>query len=235
MIGKFEVYSLITAAGIGSRMKLDTNKQFLQIGTKTVLERTLEKFVNSTYIDQVLVVAREENFAYIREEIFSGLKTDKVLRLVQGGSSREESTFCGLKAIENRDSLVICHDAARPFVKTELIDQMIEEVVEKEALITAVAEVDTVKVVKDGRVRETLDRSLLYRVQTPQAFKYKLLRSAYDRHLGSPGLTDDASYVEKNGQKVFVLEGSYDNIKITNYEDLRLARIIAEEEDNANR
>ena len=233
MIDKLEVYGIITAAGFGTRMKTDVSKQFLQIGKMTVLERTLRKFIGSKYIDEIIIVAREENFTFIKEEILAKYKSDKI-SLVKGGSSREESTLCGINSISNPNSIVITHDSARPFIKTDFIDKMIEEVRIKGAVISCVAEVDTIKEVIDNEVISTRDRTRLHRVQTPQGFTYGLIKQAMDKFKGVDGLTDDSSFVEKNGGRVFVLQGSYDNIKITNNEDLKLANILAKEEDDEN-
>lgn len=234
MIENIRVNAIITAAGSGSRMNLNRSKQFLEIGGITVLERTVRKFTRSKYVDSIYIVAKLEDFDFIEKEILSEVKTDKSISLIEGGSSREESTFCGLNAIKDPDSFVICHDSARPFVKASLIDKVIEEVLVHEAVITAVKEIDSVKRITNNFVDKSLDRSHIYRIQTPQAFTYTLLVESYRKHYNTKGLTDDSSYVEKNGHSIYVVEGSYENIKITTQNDLLYAKALAKEEEYEN-
>lgn len=234
MINNISVNAIITAAGSGSRMNIDKSKQFLQIGDMTVLERTIRKFICSKYIDDIYIVAKLEDFDFIKNEILKDIKNKKSIKLIKGGSSREESTFCGISAIKDKNSLVVCHDSARPFVRTNLIDRVIEETLIHDAVITAVKEIDSVKKIKNGFVSQTLDRSEIFRIQTPQAFRYDLLEESYRKYYNTNGLTDDSSYVEKNGHNIYVVEGSYENIKITTKNDLLFAKALAKEEDNEN-
>lgn len=235
MINNKEVNAIITAAGTGTRMKSSVSKQFMMLGKMTVLERTLSKFLKSQYVDRIYIVAKKENFDLIKGLI--NIDTSKKdLYLVEGGSSREESTYKGICAIESgQNSILLTHDAARPFVTTRAIDEIISQALKSPALIYGVAEIDTVKLVSQARVQKTLDRSQVYRVQTPQCFEYSLLKRAYETSLNDKTMTDDSSYVEKLGQDVKILLGSYDNIKITTKEDLKLATLLAEEEDFENR
>lgn len=234
MIENINVNAIITAAGSGSRMNLNKSKQFLKIGEMTVLERTVNKFISSKYIDNIYIIAKAEDFDFIEKEILKNIKNKKSIKLIEGGSSREESTFCGIKAINDKNSLVVCHDSARPFVSTSLIDEVIEKALIYGAVITAVKEIDSVKKISDGFVKETLDRSEIFRIQTPQAFRYALLEESYRKHYNTKGLTDDSSYIEKNGQSIYVVEGAYENIKITTKNDLIFAKALAKEEDNEN-
>lgn len=235
MIKNKEVNAIITAAGTGTRMKSNTNKQFMMVGKMTVLERTISKFLKSQYVDNIYIVAKKGNFDLIRDLINID-KNKKNLYLVEGGSSREESTYKGISAIKSgQTSILLTHDAARPFVTTRAIDEIISQALRSPALIYGVPEVDTVKIVSQARVERTLDRSQVYRIQTPQCFDYSLIKKAYESALNDKTMTDDSSYVEKLGQDVKILLGSYDNIKITTKEDLRLATILAEEEDFEDR
>lgn len=232
MIKDKKVYALVTAAGKGSRMGLKTNKQFLKIGKMTVLERTLKKVLSSSYIDKVLLILPKNKMAYA-SSLIGGKDKDR-LELIPGGASREESTYCGLKRLKGKKGLVLCHDGARPFVSTELIDQAIEKAYSQPGLITAVKEIDTVKRVKNGRVVRDLDRSELVRVQTPQVFDIEKIIEAYERAPLGEKFTDDSSYLTAMGENVLVLFGSYDNIKITTQEDLKVAELLAREEDSEN-
>ncbi len=230
------VNAIITAAGSGSRMGIGITKQFLKVGDMTILERTIRKIINSKYIDRIALVIRKDEEKDICELIKS-IDSKKTITLTFGGDSREESTFNGIKALDKNTDIVLMHDGARPFVKTELIDRMIETTDNHQAIICAVPAKDTIKVIThDMKVRSTPERSRLYMVQTPQIFDYKLILKAYESvNYASPKITDDASLVEAIGEEVYVHSGDYNNIKITTDEDLKLANILAQEEDNEDR
>ena len=227
-----KTYVIITAAGRGKRMGLDTPKQFLKLGEKTVLERTLEKFLSFDQIEKIILVCQREDFPMVKNLMKGFL--DRI-EIVEGGSSREESTLRGLEAIKDVDSFVITHDSARPFVKKEMIERILGEVEVGKSYIYAIGETDSVKIVEDDIVESNLDRSKVFRIQTPQGFYTKDLKEALEAHMGKAGLTDDSSYTEAQGIKTRVLRGSIDNIKITNKRDLIIARALAEEEDNEDR
>ena len=148
------------------------------------------------------------------EHIFKG----ENIKLIEGGKTRQESVFNALRAADNPD-FVLIHDGARPLVEKEDIKKVIEKTIEKGAAILAVKTVDTVKKVdEDGEIVETIDRSNLYNVQTPQGFRYDLILEAHKKYEGE-NFTDDAGMVEKTGGAVFVVEGNYNNFKITTPED----------------
>lgn len=227
-----KTYVIITAAGRGRRMGLATPKQFLKLGKMTVLERTLGKFLSFDQIEKIILVCQGEDFPIVKDLVKDSLSR---IELVEGGSSREESTLRGLEAIENEDSFVITHDSARPFVKKEMVEAILEKLEEGRGYIYAIEETDSVKLVEGGKVKSNLDRSKIFRIQTPQGFYTKDLKEALETHLGKEGLTDDSSYTEAQGIETRVLKGSIDNFKITNERDLILARALAEEEDNEDR
>ena len=151
----------------------------------------------------------------------------KISAIVPGGKERQESVFLGLQAIENKDEIVLVHDGARPFVKERYIHNLVERAANDGAAVLAVPVKDTIKRVKEGLVDETIDREELWSIQTPQAFQLELLKDAHQRAIQDRVLgTDDASLLERQGQKVVIIEGDYDNIKITTKEDLIFAEVI---------
>src|SRR5690606_5947261 len=154
------------------------------------------------------------------EDLVRSYKFMKVKAIVKGGRERQESVYEGLKRIKE-ECIVLVHDGARPFVRIEHIQKLVQVTSEKSAAILAVPVKDTIKRAKDGIVQETFDRSELWSIQTPQAFKLSLLKEAYEKAEmdGFTG-TDDASLVERIGHHVEIVEGDYNNIKITTKEDL---------------
>lgn len=205
-----KVSVVLASAGSGTRMGLDVPKQFLKLGQKTILEKSYEKMKCSSLVDEVLVVTNER---YIEE-------TKKLLpgaKVVVGGRERQDSIFEGIKALKmDDDDLVLVHDAARPFVTKEVIEKVIEAAYEFEAAIPGVRPKDTIRT-ND----KTLDRNELSIVQTPQGFSFGCLKKAYEKAYAEKYYgTDDAGLVERLGIKVKIVEGNYDNIKITTKEDM---------------
>ena len=155
-------------------------------------------------------------------------------RLVPGGAERQQSVFNGLKHVEA--DIVLVHDGARPFIQEELIHQLTEAASLHAGAIVAVPVKDTIKKVQDRSVVETVERSSLWAVQTPQAFRVSILYKAHqeaenDQFLG----TDDASLLERMGEQVVIIEGDYDNIKITTQEDLYFAEAILKKQANVKK
>lgn len=221
---------LITAAGSGSRMGHEKGKLFLKIGSKTVIERTLEVFDKIEKIQNILLVIREQDKEAM-EEITLALK--KPVKLVIGGSSREESTYNGLKVLEEDCDIVVCHDGARPFIRRETIEKCLEEIEKYEAVIVAVPVKDTIKCSDhNGMVDYTPNREFLYQVQTPQVFRKNIIKEAYEINKEENiKVTDDSSLVEKLGKKVKIVLGDYTNIKITTKEDLFVGEKILDMEE----
>lgn len=230
------VNAIITAAGSGTRMGTQITKQFIKVGKMTILERTIRKILNSKYIDNIILVIKKDEEKEING-LINGLNINNTITLTYGGNSREESTFNGIKSLDKNTDIVLMHDGARPFIRTELLDRMIEATDEHRAIICAVPAKDTIKIItNDMKVKSTPERSRLYMVQTPQIFDYKLILKAYESvDYNSSRITDDASLIEAIGEEVYVYHGDYNNIKITTNEDLVLANILAQEEDDENR
>lgn len=216
----FKVNAIIPAGGTSSRFG-KSNKLLEKIGEKEVIKYTVEAFEKSN-VDEIIICA---NISII-EDLQRILSDCKKVRIIEGGASRQESVFNGIKACEC--DYVLIHDAARPMITTDLINTAIDEVVFKNALTVATKTIDTIKEVVDGKIVKTIDRSKLYNTQTPQAFRYDLIREAHEK-LSGQNFTDDAGMLEALGQMVYILNGSYKNIKITTQNDIDIAKIYLAE------
>ncbi|MFJ7978478.1 2-C-methyl-D-erythritol 4-phosphate cytidylyltransferase [Peribacillus sp. NPDC096379] len=216
---------VIPAAGQGKRMKAGKNKLFIELIETPIIVYTLQVFDRDPACKRIILTINPEEAA-----IFTGLikkyEIKKTIKLVPGGKERQQSVFNGLKEIKE-DGLVLVHDGARPFIDHLLIKRLTEAAFTHGGAIVAVPVKDTIKKVKDSMVIETVERSSLWAVQTPQAFRVSILKKAHEdaekaNYLG----TDDASLLERMGQPVVIIEGNYDNIKITTQEDLYFAEAI---------
>lgn len=218
------ISGIITAAGMGTRMESDIPKLEMKIFGRSIIDYTLEKFYNLDVFDEIILVS-SKNLILEYKNRFSKLKN---LKVILGGGSREESTYLGLKALNEISEIVVCHDGARPFVTKELILSSIESTMINGSGVTGVKVKDTIKTVEKNVVISTPPRDKLYQIQTPQTFKTELILSAYEKFFGKIPTTDDAGYLEAMGQKVFIVEGDYKNIKITTPEDMLIAKVIME-------
>ena len=227
--GNLKVSVVIAAAGKGTRMGLEQNKQYVELLGKPLLARTIQVFEDSGLIDEIILVANMTEVEYCRENIADRYGFNKIRCIVAGGATRQQSVFNGLKHISTDCSIVLIHDGARPFIGNDTIMDCIGMASECGAAIAAVPVKDTVKRADaDGFVDETVDRSGLWSIQTPQAFRCQLVLEAHRRAAeeGFEG-TDDAVLVERMGLKVRLVASSYYNIKITTREDLAIAAAIA--------
>lgn len=212
---------VIVAAGSGSRMKRDINKQFIKLDGKEIIAYTIEKFYKSEDIDDIVIVIKENEEKYFIENIINKYGFDNI-KLAYGGKERQDSVYNGIKKLNRNCEIVLIHDGARPFVNEDIIKNSIEEAKENNAVVVGVPVKDTIKVVdSDGNIVDTPNRSLLWSVQTPQSFKYEIITKAYEYAYSNDYYgTDDAMLVEHIGYNVKMIQGSYDNIKITTEEDL---------------
>jgi len=218
---------IIPAAGFGERMGATIGKQFLLLAGKPVLVHTLERFQSCTMIDEIIVSTQRSSFSLIGE-ITAQYALTKVKTPVEGGERRQDSIAKALGTVDERSDIVVVHDAVRPFVHVKEIMQSIETAAYYGASIVAVRAKDTMKqAATDGRVEKTLNRSSLWSVQTPQTFKKQLLIEAYT-HAEKFNITatDDSFLVEQLGVSPIIVEGSYENIKITTPDDLLLAELL---------
>ena len=212
---------VIVAAGSGSRMKRDINKQFIKLDGKEIIAYTIEKFYKSEDIDDIVIVIKENEEKYFIENIINKYGFDNI-KIAYGGKERQDSVYNGIKKLNRNCEIVLIHDGARPFVNEDIIKNSIKEAKENNAVVVGVPVKDTIKVVdSDGNIVDTPNRSLLWSVQTPQSFKYEIITKAYEYAYSNDYYgTDDAMLVEHIGYNVKMIEGSYDNIKITTEEDL---------------
>ncbi len=223
--------AIIVAAGSGRRMGTATRKQFLLLHDKPVAALAIEKFQLCPHIDDIIVVTAKESISYVESEIVGRYGFSKVSRVIAGGKERQDSVYEGLKAAEGRSGIAAIHDAVRPFVTVGDISKIIEETKIHRACVMAVRAKDTIKVSDgEGFIKKTPDRSQLWLAQTPQAFDFDLICGAFQKAFeeGFRG-TDDASVAERYGIPVKLVEGSYDNIKLTTKEDLVLGEAIYRE------
>lgn len=207
-------------------MKTKDSKLLLKINGKTVLERSVNAFLNISDVDEIIVVAREKDIP-----AFSDILTDERVSFVVGGDTRQQSVMNALDVIDDCE-LIIIHDGARPLIKSIDIENTIRAAKENKAAAVGVFVKDTVKVVdKNGFVVSTPDRSTLFSVQTPQIFDFELYRKAA-QNAREKGLdfTDDCQLVESFNQKVKTVVGSYSNIKITTPDDIVLAENLLKNE-----
>lgn len=214
------VYVIIGAAGSGKRMGAPMPKQFLNIGGKTILEKTVDKFAALDIVSHMIVVTHAD-YTVFCENLLKDYQQDGRLHIVPGGKARQDSVYqavlylkkLGVKA----GDIVLIHDGVRPYVSRDLIRAVAFKAEETGAAIAAVPPKDTIRHIAEG----TLNRSELCLVQTPQGFRYDLLKEAFERAF-SEGFygTDDASLVERLGHEVAIVPGENTNIKITTPEDL---------------
>lgn len=217
---------IIPAAGQGKRMGAGHNKLLLELGEVPIFIHTLKVFEEDKECEGIILA-----ISPCDEEQFNSLIADycitKITSIVYGGKERQHSVYNGVRAAK-QEGIVLVHDGARPFINKELINTLVNAADQKGAAIVAVPVKDTIKKVKDNdEVAETIERSGLWAVQTPQAFRISLLLEAHkkaeeEQYIG----TDDASLVERMNRPVTIVEGSYDNIKLTTLEDLFFAEAI---------
>ena len=218
--------AIVLAAGQGKRMHSKVQKQFLEIGQKPIVYYSLHCFQESPRIQEIILVTSKEMIPYCEKEIVEKYGFGKVTRIVEGGKERYDSVYAGLKACKDTDCVWI-HDGARPFITVEMVERGYQAVVKTGACVLGMPSKDTVKLAdEEGYIKETPDRKIVWNVQTPQIFSYKLICTAYEsiQQKDMSNVTDDAMVVEQEtGTRILLVEGSYQNIKITTPEDLAVA------------
>ncbi|MFA5092862.1 MAG: 2-C-methyl-D-erythritol 4-phosphate cytidylyltransferase [Candidatus Omnitrophota bacterium] len=220
------VSAIVLAAGLGKRLKNKLTKPLVKIDRKPAIIYSLETLNRHPKIREIIVVVGAKNKEAI-SKVISKCSFKKIKSFVLGGRRRQDSVYCGLKAVSVKSDLVLIHDSARPFVDSKSISKVIQAAKKSQAAILGVPVKATIKQTKkNSLVDKTLDRSNLWEIQTPQVFKKELIFKAYQKFSKS-NVTDDASLVEKLGKKVQIVLGSYKNIKITTDDDLLLGQIIA--------
>lgn len=222
--------AIILAAGQGKRMKTKVQKQFLMLQGKPLLYYSLACFQKSDEIQEIVVVTGKESIDYCRSEIIEKYGFTKVKSIAEGGKERYDSVYAGLEACSADTDYVFIHDGARPFVTEDIIKRTKEVAVTYQACIAGMPSKDTVKIIDENNmVSATPERSRVWSVQTPQVFLYSLIKEAHDtaRSVSMQGITDDAMVVEQyKNTPVHIVEGAYENIKITTPEDILVAEKI---------
>lgn len=213
---KFKINAIIPAGGTSSRFG-NTNKLLEKVNDKEIIKYTVDAFEASN-IDEIIICANIS----IMDELKNIFADSQKVKIIEGGQTRQQSVFNGLKACEC--NYVLIHDGARPMITPDLINSAIDMVKDKKALTVATKTIDTIKEVADGKIIRTIDRSKLYNTQTPQAFEYNLIKSAHEK-LAGQNFTDDAGMLEELGIDVYILNGSYKNIKITTQNDIDIAKV----------
>lgn len=235
--------AIVLAAGQGKRMGADVAKQYLLLHGKPVLYYTLKNFEDSV-VDEIVLVTGKDQIEYCKKEIVEPYGFQKVTKIVAGGRQRYHSVALGLAAIAQNDTVisdkqddkknyVLIHDGARPFATPEIIQRGIDAVQTYGACVVGMPVKDTIKLADaEGFAADTPKRERVWQVQTPQIFELSFIKAAYDKLIAQEAellqqgivVTDDAMVLELFSEKrVKLIEGSYENIKITTPEDLKIA------------
>jgi 2-C-methyl-D-erythritol 4-phosphate cytidylyltransferase len=236
-----KVSVILPAAGLGIRMgraipeKAGTSrKQFMLLEGSPILLHTIRKFVSSDAVSEIVVALRADDIGWVRD-LLQAEKFSKPVRLVEGGDSRQQSVENALATLAPGTELVAVHDAVRPFIEHSVLENVFEEAAKTGAAIVGIVPVDTVKQVHLNKIRQTIPRERLVLAQTPQVFRFDLLKQAFAkaREDGFAG-TDESSLVERLDEvEVSVIAGSDRNIKITKPSDMDLAHLFLAEEMSA--
>ncbi len=223
------IAAVIPAAGQGQRMgNLPVpSKQLMSLDGVPALIRTIRVFNELPEIEAIVLVA-PENLCEQFRALVQDYRCEKVRWIVPGGKERQESVYLGLQALPPDCEVAVIHDGGRPLVSAEVVRACLEQARQSEAASAAVPVKDTIKVSRDGKVvDQTLDRSTLWQIQTPQAFSYSVIRGLHEQaQKDGIDVTDDAALAEAYGYTVSLTPGSYENIKLTTAEDLVLAEAI---------
>ncbi|MFZ5966821.1 MAG: 2-C-methyl-D-erythritol 4-phosphate cytidylyltransferase [Bacillota bacterium] len=209
-------------------MGSNVNKQYIKLLDKPVLVHTLQVFEKSNRIHEIVLVVQESERAYCQKEIVEAWKLKKVSQVVSGGRERQESVWKGVDAVSSDCDIVVVHDGARPFVTVRNIEDSIVTAELYGAVGVGVPVKDTIKMVDTNQmIKQTPDRKELWAIHTPQTFDRILLKKAHQKAAQEGFIgTDDTVLVERLGISVKMIEGSYENIKITTPEDLYFGEAI---------
>ncbi len=220
-----EKYAVIVAGGSGERMGSAMPKQFLQIQQKTILWYSVKAFLSS-YPDMHIILVLPEEYIQKGKDSVADLSPLYPIQLITGGKTRFASVKNGLQLV-NEPAVIFVHDAVRCMVSTQLIQKCFEQTLEKGSAVPAIAATDSIRMI-EGNTHRVADRNLIRIIQTPQTFKSTLLLPAFEMDYRD-AFTDEATVVEASGKNIELIEGEYENIKITRPTDLLIAeKIIAE-------
>lgn len=219
------ITAIVVAAGFGKRMESNDSKPFLSLAGKPLLVWTLEAVAKSL-VDNIIITAHPKEINRMID-LVNEYSIAKVSAIIRGGDARQDSVYAALKVLPENCKIVAIHDGARPLIKPEFVNKIIQELGKEDGIIPAIMPTDTIKKSSNNYVEKTLNRQELRAVQTPQVFKKEALLESYteaykDNFYG----TDDASLLEVAGFKVKISEGRYDNIKVTTPTDLLFAEAL---------
>ena len=218
---QYKVCAIIAAGGSSSRMGFD--KLMAELDGEKVIVRSVNAFEKCDIIDEIVIVSRKELLNELKS-IFTDPFYKKLKAVVVGGESRQQSVYNGASACSDDTDIICIHDGARPLVTEKIIEDSVEKAVKVGASTAAVKVKDTIKKGENSIITETVDRELLYQIQTPQTFLKQLYLKAYN--LAEKQYSDDCQLIEAIGEKVALSQGSYSNIKLTTEEDFAVASAL---------
>lgn len=215
---------IIAAAGNSTRYGTGKSKQFLILDNTPVLIKSIQAFEEIDDVKEIIVTARKQDFEVI-EDFIAQYGVRKVKHIVEGGDTRQNSIYAAVKKVDEKANLVSVHDGARPLIKRKVIESVIQKADEVDAAACAVPVKDTIKIIdSSGKIVTTPERDALRAVQTPQVFRLSLYKEAIEKAVSDgKQYTDDCQLVESMGYPVYLVDGDYENIKITTPDDLLVA------------
>lgn len=220
--------AIILLAGMSTRFNSSINKQFFEINEKPLFSYCLDSFESFNEINEIILVVRKEDINKIKETVRK-YNYSKIRKIVEGGKTRQESSKNGLNYVDKSTDLVIIHDGARPLISHELLHNLIKETKTYKAATLALPCVDTIVSSNNGlTVTETIDRTKLWSIQTPQAFELSLIMKAHENAFDNTA-SDDAQLVKNLGHDVALVKGSKYLMKVTTKEDIPLIKAFIEE------
>ena len=234
-----KVVAIVPAAGLGKRFGPGTNKPFQSLSGKPIIVWSLEILEAVVDIAEIIPVLKNEDMEH-GAKVFEENSLSKIKKIAPGGRERQDSVYNGLKLIEDKNCLVLIHDGVRPLIERDLIEKTIKELKDCDGVVTGVPLKDTIKEVQSSEfgvqseviIKKTLNRNVLWAIQTPQVFPYNSLFTAYEKAMKEGFYsTDDAALVERYGGRIKAVMGSYKNIKITTSEDLAIAEFLLSRKD----
>ncbi len=229
--------ALITAGGSGLRMGADIRKQYIEIRNKPILAHTIHRFQITDEVDEIALTVPDEDIGFVKKDIIERYNFTKLKIIIPGGNTRQDSVYAALKEISaSDDDIILIHDAVRPFISHDIIQDCINSLSDSDGSIVGIKPVNTIKILNGEKVASTPDRDLLVSVQTPQTFRFGLIKQCHETAKAENIITtDDSALVEILGMRLLgrdpvirVVQGNSFNIKITDRNDLTIASAIME-------
>lgn len=222
--------AVIAAGGIGSRFGGDIPKQFTEACGVPVIAHTLNKFELCELIDEIVIVTHKDYLVFC-SDIVKSFSFTKVTSIIEGGTTRQQSVFKGIKATSPDADYVLIHDAARPVIDIKTIEKCCHTAIQYDSCAVGTKVVDTIKISEDGEfISATADRSKLWQIQTPQCFKRGyILKCHKNAAFENFEATDDCMLAEHYGARIKLVEGSRENLKITDYKDLAIVEVFLDD------